>query len=391
MDEVILLVYRAPHSYTREDVVEIQGHGGRVSAKRILRAVLDAGARPAEPGEFTKRAFLNGRIDLLQAEAVADLITAQSDRAAASAIEQMEGRLSVVIADLYDGMLDVAVDLEATLDFPEEELPPETLAAVTERCRKVIRELQAVLATWEEGHLLREGALVVIAGKPNVGKSTLLNTLLGKDRAIVTDVPGTTRDTLEERFVIEGIPVRLVDTAGLRRSECEVEKHGIRRAHESVEKADIVVYVIDSSQPIDPEDVDKVHEMGAERCIVVLNKTDLGVAVDPRAFSAAPAILCSLLKGDGIAEVRSAIARRLACPENDQPHAVISERHRAMLQDAGDKATETLRLLEANRDDMVAVAATSIRSALDSLGSLTGRQYSNEVLSNIFRRFCIGK
>jgi tRNA modification GTPase len=391
VDEVILLVYRAPHSYTREDVVEIQGHGGRTSAKRILRSVLDAGARLADPGEFTKRAFLNGRIDLLQAEAVADLIMAQSDRAAACAIEQLEGCLSSRISGIYEDMMSVAADVEATLDFAEDELPPSTMRAITDRFRQAIGRMREVLATWEEGHLLREGALVVIAGKPNVGKSTLLNTLLGKARAIVTEIPGTTRDTIEEQLVMDGVPIRLVDTAGLREATCKVEKEGIERAEESLEKADVVIYMIDGSQDTDQEDVTRVSVLTADRCLVVLNKTDLGQRVKADAFVGFSVVSCSLIEGYGVDELRSLLLSKVGHYIHGAPHAAISERHRMAIQNATDKANESLSLLEHGQEDMTPVAAGLLRSALEDLGSVTGKTYSNELLDNIFRKFCLGK
>jgi len=391
VDEVVLLVYRAPHSYTREDVVEIQGHGGRISAKRILRAVLDAGARLAEPGEFTKRAFMNGRIDLLQAEAIADLIRAQSERAAASAMEQMEGRLSGVITRLYDDLMDVAGDLEVSLDFAEGELPATTMHDVRDRLQHAIGGLETVLATWEEGRLLREGAQVVIAGKPNVGKSTLLNTLLGAKRAIVTEIPGTTRDTIEEQLVLDGIPIRLIDTAGLRDSECRIEKEGVQRAYESVEKADLILYMIDGSHPLDAEDVARVQKSGLSRCIVVLNKADLGRIVKADSFPGASAVTCSLVVGEGIDELRRSIVAKLGVQAQNQPHAVISERHRLVIRTTVDKAMEALSLLDGGRDEMIAVAASMVREAIECLGRVTGRVYSNELMDNIFHKFCIGK
>jgi tRNA modification GTPase len=391
LDEVVVLVYRAPHSYTREDVVEIQGHGGRISARRILRAVLDAGARPAEPGEFTKRAFLNGRIDLLQAEAVADLVHAQSERAAACALEQLEGRLSSVITASYDSLMDVAVDLEASLDFPDGELPPATLSDVSDRLRRAIVTLETLLETWEESRLLREGARVVIAGRPNVGKSTLLNTLLGAERAIVTEIPGTTRDTIEEQAIMDGIPVRLTDTAGIRDSQCRIEKEGVQRAYESVEKADMVLYVVDGSRPPDTEDVAMVGRMGPSKCLVVLNKADQGRIVKADAFPGAVAVACSLLTGEGIDELRNAIVEKLGIRALGQPHAAISERHRQIIRRAIANATEALRLLDTGQENMVTIAANMVRYSIDELACVTGRIYSNDLIDNIFRKFCVGK
>ncbi len=217
IDEVLMLFMRAPRSYTREDMVEIHGHGGGIQSRQLLRRVLEAGARSAEPGEFTRRAFLHGRIDLTQAEAVLDLIRARSDRAAGAAIDQLGGFITKRVTNIYDNAMSVAGDLEATMDFPEDELPEAVMADIRQRLDGVDRDMAELLSTWGEGRVLREGVLAVIAGKPNVGKSTLLNALLGSERAIVSDVPGTTRDHIEEVWILDGIPIRLVDTAGLSR------------------------------------------------------------------------------------------------------------------------------------------------------------------------------
>ncbi|NQT91964.1 MAG: tRNA uridine-5-carboxymethylaminomethyl(34) synthesis GTPase MnmE [Lentisphaerae bacterium] len=390
MDEVIVLVYRAPHSYTREDVVEIQGHGGRVSAQRILGAVLGAGARLAEPGEFTRRAFLNGRIDLLQAEAVADLISARSERAASAALEQIEGRLSGVFADSYNVLMSVAVELETTLDFVEHDVAALALPSIRQRLDEVRESLEKTLSTWEEGHLLREGALVVICGRPNVGKSTLLNTLLGKDRAIVTDTPGTTRDTLEEGFVLDGIPVRLVDTAGLRKSDCEIEREGVRRAQMRIDRADAVVYVVDGA--VEPEDEDHlaINEIPAGKCLVLLNKTDLGCRVSAEEFPDLPVVSCCLLKHIGLEDISKGLLKLLGVKDTP-PHATISERHKVIVQSALNGLNEAAALLGEGREDLHVPTASVLRDTLEALGTLTGRSYSTELLDNIFSRFCIGK
>lgn len=392
LDEVILLVYRAPHSYTCEDVVEIQAHGGSVSARRILRAVLAAGARLAEPGEFTRRAFLNGRLDLLQAEAVADLIRARSDRAADAALEQLTGRLSDAFNDIYDGTIILAADIEATLDFVEEELPETTMSDLSARLSLVRNALTDLLATWEEGHLLRDGALVVISGQPNVGKSTLMNALLGKDRAIVTDVAGTTRDTIEEQMILDGIPLRLVDTAGIREVDCVVEQEGIRRAHASIDSADINIHMLDASTSAQAQDFDMVQRLDPQRTIVIFNKTDLGQSLqrdtlDPAIASCA----CSLLTGDGILLVTEALRTQLHVQHGTPPHAVISERHRALADSALAHIRSAGTLLESNTGDAPVFAGQALREALDALGTVTGRAYSSELLDTIFSRFCVGK
>ena len=391
VDEVILLIYRAPHSYTREDVVEIQGHGGAMAARRILRAVLDAGARPAEPGEFTKRAFLNGRIDLLQAEAVLDLIRARSDRAASAAIEQLDGRLTRNFNAIYDSLMAVAADIEATLDFAEDEIPEGVLDNAVQRLRGVRQELGRLLSTWDEGHLLRDGALAVILGKPNVGKSTLLNALLGSDRAIVTNIPGTTRDVIEESLTIEGYPVRIADTAGIRPTDCEIETEGIRRAKELMLRADILIYLLDYSQEIDSQEIAQIYDLPKNKLVLVANKVDLGIASSvAEAINAMIPIQCSLIRGQGIQEIKTAILRVLRAHPSNQPHAGISERHRNLVICAIADVEEAVRLMSA-ADQQPVLAAAQLRSALETIGEAVGKRYHDALLQSVFSRFCIGK
>ena len=391
VDEGILLIYRAPHSYTREDVVEFQGHGGSISARRILRAVLDAGARMATPGEFTRRAFLSGRIDLLQAEAVMDLIRARSDRAAAAAVEQLEGSLSSCFTDLYDRLIAAAGDLEASLDFGEDELPAATMPTLRKGLCAITGELQQLLETWDEGHLLREGAIVVISGRPNVGKSTLLNALLGLNRAIVAHEPGTTRDTLEEQLVLGGIPLRLVDTAGLRESDCDIEQEGIRRAHSQIKRADINIWVVDGSTALSDEERQHIAVSDPDRCIVVLNKSDLGGVLSAADFPSLITVSCALHECLGLESLRAAIVKKLGVASDAPRHATISERHRRIIHEVLNELNESVSLLDSDQDAYAVLAAGMLRSALDRLGEVTGRTYHAELLDNIFGRFCVGK
>lgn len=391
IDEAILLVYRAPQSYTREDVVEIQGHGGVAGARRMLRVVLEAGARPAEPGEFTRRAFLNGRIDLLQAEAVADLIRARSDRAAAAAVEQLDGSLSRECDGIYDALLGLAADVEATLDFAEEDLPATVRSDLVARLDQVRLRLVALLATWEEGHLLREGALVVISGLPNAGKSTLMNRLLGRERAIVTPLPGTTRDSLEETLILDGIPLRLVDTAGLRATDCVIEREGVRRAEQWIEQANIHVHLVDVSCPMTDEAMSMIQRLPPESTIIVYNKIDLCPhGVDHRLTPGYTPVYCSLLGDADLTELKKALARRLGVAVVPS-HAVISERHRQIIQSVQDILNACAARLGQPGGEAEVLAAQDLRMALESLGTLTGRVYSDDLLDNIFSRFCVGK
>jgi tRNA modification GTPase len=372
-------------------VVEIQGHGGRVAARRILNTVLSAGARPADPGEFTRRAFLNGRIDLLQAEAVADLIRARSDRAAAAAIEQLEGGLSDLAGSIYDDTANVAADLAATLDFNEDELPGAVLDGLAARIRAAAARLKEMLATWEEGHLLREGAKIVLAGQPNVGKSSLMNCLLGKDRAIVTATPGTTRDTIEESMVLDGVVLRLVDTAGLRDAAGDAERQGVARARESMQGADLTVYVLDGSAPLAQADNEALGHLDPDRSLVVINKTDLGERLAEQSLRHRHVVRCSCLLPEGIEPVRSALRDRFALDSSVPPHAVISERHLQNVQNALNALNEARKLLETRDESNQVLAATEIRAALEALGTMIGRTYTAELLETVFSRFCIGK
>lgn len=391
VDEVILLVMRAPHSYTREDVVEIQCHGGRISAGRILRAVLKNGARLAEPGEFTCRAFLNGRIDLLQAESVLDLIRSHSERAAMAAIEQLEGRLSCLLKDIYDNLLTINAALEATLDFTEDELSHTILDDIPVRLEVIMQKIKDLLSTWEEGRLLRDGALVVISGRPNVGKSTLLNALLGIERAIVSPIPGTTRDTIEEGFVLDGIPIRLVDTAGLRKSACLIEQEGVNRARRQIEKADIVMYMIDQSIPVTDDDRQYLDKVDPRQTIVIVNKTDLTDKTHYVVADELKPIRCSIIKGIGLDTIKQEIAARLGHTGTISPHAAISERHRQQLVYATNRLDESKRLLTDNRADQIVLVSSCISDAVKAIGRITGREYSDDLLKSIFSRFCIGK
>lgn len=390
-DEVILLIYRAPASYTREDVVEIQGHGGAMAAQRVLRAVLEAGARLAEPGEFTKRAFLNGRIDLLQAEAVMDLIRARSERSAHSALEQLDGEVSRRFTQIYNHLLESAGIVESALDFPEDELPPYSGDELQQRLASVQAEVGTLIESWGEGHLLREGASIVIMGRPNAGKSTLMNALLGRSRAIVTPHPGTTRDTIEEQLVINGYMVTLVDTAGLRDPGCEIEREGIRRAHEKRSHADLVIYVIDGSHDDHTEDEHELENLESSKTIIVLNKCDTSSNETNSPLATIQSFIrLSAITGVGLYRLREAIIHRLASLSPTPHRVTISERHRTQLVRASQEIDKAKASLHSSTPDHV-LASAHIRTALEELGIVTGRIYHDELLDNIFSRFCIGK
>lgn len=391
IDEALLLIMRSPHSYTREDIIEIQCHGGAVSAKRILRAVLQGKVRLAEPGEFTKRAFVNGRIDLLQAEAVMDLISAQTERSATLAMEQLEGNLSHSFVDIYSNILGSCADLEAALDFIEGELPDSFMPAVIKRLADALEKIDSMLSTWDEGHILREGALVVISGKPNAGKSTLLNALLGRNRVIVSPIPGTTRDVIEEHLVIDGIPIRLADTAGLRSSECALEQEGVRRAKNQIEKADINLHVIDSSKVIDDDDYNNMTSLDPTRSIIVFNKIDMGFKVNTSIFKNHETIQAQVSANKGLAEIKQAIIRKLGIAEFNIHRFAISERHRQILVASRSDLVEATKMLKFSDESLIVLATSNVKNALDNIAQAMGRKYNQELLNSIFTRFCIGK
>lgn len=380
IDEVLLTVFRAPRSYTGEDVVEISGHGGVIVAQSVLHALLAAGARMAAPGEFTQRAFLNGKMDLTQAEAVMDLINARGEAAARAAAGQLEGRLGCVVERLREEMLTALAHLEAFIDFPEEGIDPESGRALLQRVDDLAAAVMRLLATADEGRMLREGVRLVIHGEPNAGKSSLLNLLVGYDRAMVSEIPGTTRDTIEENLTLRGIPFRVVDTAGLRDSDDPLEIEGMRRTRRNLEQADVRVHVIDaaalSGAPVP-----------GEKEVLVLNKIDL--RPDCAAPSGAVAMCC--LDGRGLdALVEAIIARTdLSALDRFEETVAVNARHQQCLRTAADYLEATRHSLE--RGDAPELTALELRSALAAIGEITGVIDTEEVLGKIFSTFCIGK
>jgi tRNA modification GTPase len=380
-DEVLLTVFRSPRSYTGEDVVEISGHGGVVVAQAVLRLVLEAGARPAEPGEFTRRAFLNGKMDLTQAEAVMDLIAARGEASARAAAGQLEGRLGRVIERLREDALTALAHLEAFIDFPEEGIDPDSGQALLGRIDGLHAAVNRLLATADEGRMLREGVRLVIHGEPNVGKSSLLNLLLGYDRAMVSEIPGTTRDTIEENLTLRGIPFRVIDTAGLRESADPLELEGMRRTRHRLEQADVAVRVLAA-----PE-IEGVGAAMGPREIVVLNKIDLWRGGE---VPAAMVPVCCL-DGRGLEELVGAIigATDLAAAGRMEEVVAVNVRHQHCLKTARDYLEDARRSLE--RGDAPELTALELRSALAAIGEITGAVDTEEVLGKIFGSFCIGK
>ena len=391
IDDVILLSFKKPNSYTGEDVIEIQCHGGTSVVLRILRLVLAMGARQADPGEFTRRAFLNGKMDLVQAEAVADLIAAQTEKAASSAIEQLEGNLSKAFESLYAALLALSSDVETMLDFTEDELPPDYYITTHQRLSAINDQLVTMISTWDEGRILRQGALVVICGRVNAGKSTLLNQLLGVDRAIVSSLPGTTRDTIEELITIDGLPCRLIDTAGLRTSDCIIEQEGVIRTMRYVNKADILLYVIDASLPLTAEDIQFLSDGPGKQVIIILNKNDLGMVIDPLSLPKHHQIIrCMMDDSRSITHLKSMIYNLLTNTSHAIHGAHIGERHYHILSNAKTEIEQALSISTSSNIDPLLIASHA-RNAADQVGIIIGKKYYTDMLNDIFSRFCIGK
>lgn len=391
VDEVLVTVMRAPRTYTREEVVEITCHGGLLPAKSVLDVVLLSGARMAEPGEFTRRAFLNGRLDLAQAEAVADLIHSRTELAMRAAAEQLAGKLSQRIQVLRDRLMDALAQVEAHIDFPEEDIAPDTAGKLVERCSAGLELLDGLLATANEGQILRRGVRAAIIGRPNAGKSSLLNELLGHDRAIVSPIPGTTRDTIEETANIRGVPVVFVDTAGLRDSGDAVELEGIRRSRLSYERAEFILHVFDRTEPFTPGDAGFLQQFSGKKRILVRNKSDLpdrfvlpegveGLTVD-----------VSCATGEGIEALKDAIKSLIWSGQipSGMLGAMINSRHEEALQRSRAALMRAREGLAGG--GTLELVAVDLRIAVHAVGEIVGKTATEDLLDRIFSQFCIGK
>ena len=381
LDDAVLLFYRAPHSYTGEDTIELCCHGGSAVASRVLERLWQLGARPAAPGEFTKRAFLNGKLSLTQAEAVADLIAARTPRAERAARANLQGRLGTALEPLYAQALALGSEVEHALDFEEGELPPDFFERLALDLRTLAGEARQLLATWHEGRLVRDGALVAIAGKPNAGKSTLLNLLLGYARAIVSDEAGTTRDTLEETLLLDGIPLRLTDTAGLREAPGAIEREGVARARDLLARADLVLYLVaaDDPAPAPPPP-------GA---LCLITKAELPAAAP---LPKAAAHISALAEPEAARrEVCRLLREALRLEAGERPHAMLAnERQFAALTEAATALEAAATAFDRGALGYVP-AAQELRRAADALGQLLGRVYTDDLLDQVFSRFCVGK
>jgi tRNA modification GTPase len=396
VDEVLIVLMKSPKTYTREDIVEIHCHGGYFILQKVLELVLKEGARMAHPGEFTKRAFLNGRIDLTQAEAVIDLIRAKTQTSLEIANQQLRGWLYKEMANLRAQLINHLVMIEAHIDFPEEEIEPVAFGEMRKNLEILIHRIEEWIDSYEEGKIFREGISCAIVGKTNVGKSSLLNVLLKEDRAIVTPIPGTTRDVIEEVLNIYGIPVRLMDTAGLRRPADSIEQEGVRRAKERCADSDFVLLMLDGSRSLDKDDKEIFEEIKGKKRVVVVNKKDLPLEISQedvkRLFPKDPIISISALKNEGIDELKQTIYSSLVhrnmrvTPE----HLIVANiRHKAALNQVRDSLSDAVKGLEARIS--LEFIAFEIRYALEALGELIGETSTEEVLNRIFEQFCIGK
>ncbi len=393
IDEVMVVLMRAPRSYTREDLLEIQCHGGFLLMQRVLELVLRHGARLAEPGEFTKRAFLNGRIDLVQAEAVIDLIRGKSDAALSLAQHQREGLLSQKLGEVRSALVTACAFIEAHIDFPDEDIDPASLDQIRLSVEYVLSDVNRLIDVFSSVRVLREGVSVLIAGKPNVGKSSLLNTLLKEKRAIVTAIPGTTRDLIEEIVNIKGLPVRLMDTAGIRETTDPVEEEGVRLARERLSSADLILFVVDSSRPWDQDDELIRSDIAGRPCVILRNKTDLPpLLVFPKPFDCLADLSISTRTGQGIDELLEVIHRIFIKGEaiDSREYVALSRvRHRDALLECRTRLELFLQNVSTGAD--LELLAIDLRDALAALGTVTGETTPDEILDLIFSSFCIGK
>lgn len=395
IDEVLLLLMHGPHSYTAEDVVEIQCHGGIVPVRQILKLLVNQGVRMAEAGEFTKRAFMNGRIDLTQAEAIIDIIEAKTEDSLSLAVAQLDGTVSKFVSDVREQLIAMIAHLEVTIDYPEEDIEDVTSQEVREQLEPILTHMDELLATANTGRLIRDGIMTVIVGRPNAGKSSLMNALLRENRAIVTDIPGTTRDSIEEFMTIEGISLRLIDTAGIRDTDDTVEALGVERARQYIYKADIVLCVIDASTPLTDEERHILGSVSGLNTIVLLNKSDKGLAVSSESiasmgtFTAIETI--SAKDGEGTAVLSKWVKELVYGGQVKQTNdAMISNvRHISLMEQAKGQIEQAITSIDAGMP--VDFIATDLRSAWELLGDITGDSIRESMVDELFSRFCLGK
>lgn len=394
LDEAVCLVMRAPYSYTTEDVVEIQCHGGIVMLRKILELVVKTGARPAEPGEFTKRAYLGGRIDITQAESVMDMISAKNELAAKSSVSQLQGSLSKKIKDIRSMILEQVAYIESALDDPENYSLDGYSDKLKIQISNTVKQIDALIQTADEGKMIKEGIQTVILGKPNAGKSSLLNLLLGEERAIVTDVAGTTRDTLEEDTVIQGIPLKIIDTAGIHDTVDIVEKIGVDKAKKQIEDADLVLYVVDGARPLDPDDTEIMGLLKNQKVIIIVNKSDVEQIVDKSCITSqlqAPIVEMSAKTGEGLTKLHDCLKNMFfhgKLSMNDEVY-ITNLRHKQALVEAKNSLMQVLSSIEQQMpEDFLTI---DLMSAYEQLGYILGEELEDDLANEIFSKFCMGK
>ncbi|MCS7029992.1 MAG: tRNA uridine-5-carboxymethylaminomethyl(34) synthesis GTPase MnmE [Gloeomargarita sp. SKYG116] len=390
IDEALLLLMLAPRSYTREDVVEFHCHGGIITVQKVLNLCIEQGARLARPGEFTLRAVLNGRIDLTQAEAIADLIGAKSSLSAEMALGSLQGKLGQRIRQLRNQCLDILAELEARIDF-DEDLPPLNSQEIQDRIGDILRQIEELLATAERGVWLRRGIKVAIVGRPNVGKSSLLNAWSQTERAIVTDLPGTTRDVVDAYLVVQGIPVEILDTAGIRHTDDPVEQIGIHRSRQAMQNADVILLVINAAEGWTEMDQALYQELDASKVIFVVNKTDLVSSLPPLPAYLQPVVYTSALQRSGIDQLESVLLERIfqgKVQQTNLTYTINQRQQTALLQ-----AQKALQQMQTTMAQQLPVDFWTIdlRTAIQALGSITGEEITEAMLDRIFSKFCIGK
>ena len=392
IDEVMVSFFKSPYSYTTENVVEINCHGGTVVMRKILETVIKAGARIAEPGEFTKRAFLNGRIDLTQAEAIIDIITSKTDKARSVSLVQLEGFLSEKINQIQSKIYDVLIQIEAGIDYPEHEIEDVTRETIFNVLEISKEEIKKLCDSFEEGRVLKEGVRTAILGKPNVGKSSLMNTLLREERAIVTDIPGTTRDIIEEFVNIRGIPLRIIDTAGIRKTDDIIEEMGVKKAKKEIKEADMIIAVFDISRDLTEEDFEIIELIKDKKSIIIINKVDLETKWNSKEIFGERKVLDISAKNKiGIKELEDEIENLWKNNDMSTSEDIIvsNMRHKELLLNALKEIDVALDAL--NCDLPVDVVSINIKTMLESLGAIVGQNVSEETINGIFSRFCLGK
>lgn len=395
IDEVLVTYFKKPKSYTTEDMCEINTHGGNIVTRKILELCLKNGANLAEPGEFTKRAFLNGRIDLLQAESVIDVINAKSEREAKTGIKQLEGILSKKINEIKQEILNVMVNVDVSIDYPEYDVEEVTYQEISNMLTSVKEKLEKLEKSFDNGKLIKEGIKTAIIGKPNAGKSSLLNAILKEDRAIVTEYEGTTRDTIEEFVNIEGIPLKLIDTAGIRNAKDEVEKIGIAKSREIAKEADLIIAIFDSTKELSPEDLEILNLIKGKKSIVILNKIDLNAILnenDDRFTNVSDNILkLSALNGEGLEKLYETISKMFSLNEINLDNEIVitNLRHKNLISKALINVKKSEEAIEQNMP--VDIIAIFIKDILEDLGNITGDVVTDDIINEIFSKFCLGK